>query len=356
MPTGHPSRSWVRHRPCIRYQFYGGQPTGLADRRRCPVNPVYGDSTVKRKRRTNAELATLDELIIEVVKQDYPVSLRGVYYRVVSAGGVDKTEHAYRAVGRRLLELRRSGDIPYNRITDGTRWVVRPRSYDDLEDALTDTAELYRRNFWRNQAVEVHVFTEKDAITGVVERVTEQWNVPLGVLRGYCSETFAYTMAQAIIASGKPVFVYQLGDHDPSGVGAWQDFQRKIAKFAPYADMTFQRLAVTPAQIALYQLPTRPTKKSDTAPAAGSADPSRSTPSPRQPSGISSPTQSSSTSTPSSWLRSRCSSSPSGASCSSLPAGSGRYDRLRANPREAPRTGQEGSTRDQLLNSSMPEL
>jgi hypothetical protein len=228
------------------------------------VNPVYGASTVKRKRRTNAELATLDELIIEVVEQDYPVSLRGVYYRVVSAGGVDKTEHAYRAVGRRLLELRRHGEIPYDRITDGTRSVVRPRSYDDLADALTDTAYLYRRNQWRNQAVEVHIFTEKDAITGVIERVTEQWNVPLGVLRGYCSETFAYDMAQAIIASGKPVFVYQLGDHDPSGVGAWQDFQRKIAKFAPDADMTFQRLAVTPAQIALYQLPTRPTKKSDT--------------------------------------------------------------------------------------------
>jgi hypothetical protein len=225
---------------------------------------IYGASTLKRKRRTNAELATLDELIIEVVEQDYPVSLRGVYYRVVSAGGVDKTEHACRAVGRRLLELRRHGDIPYDRITDGTRWVVRPRSYDDLADALTDTAYLYRRNQWRNQAVEVHIFTEKDAITGVIERVTEEWNVPLGVLRGYCSETFAYTMAQAIVAARKPVYVYQLGDHDPSGVGAWQDFQRKVTEFAPYAEVTFQRLAVTPAQIALYQLPTRPTNKTDT--------------------------------------------------------------------------------------------
>ena len=93
---------------------------------------VYGASTIKRKRRTNAELATLNELIIDVVEQDYPVSLRGVYYRVVSAGGDDKTEHAYRAVGRRLLELRRQGEIAYDRISDGTRWVVRPRSYDDL--------------------------------------------------------------------------------------------------------------------------------------------------------------------------------------------------------------------------------
>jgi hypothetical protein len=97
------------------------------------MTTVYGASTVNRKRRTKAELATLDELIISVVEQDYPVSLRGVYYRVVSAGGADKTEHAYPAVGRRLLALRRNGAVPYDRISDGTRWVTRPRFYDDLE-------------------------------------------------------------------------------------------------------------------------------------------------------------------------------------------------------------------------------
>jgi hypothetical protein len=175
-----------------------------------------------------------------------------------------QTEHAYRAVGRRLLELRRHGDIPYDRISDGTRWVVRPRSYDDLEDALTETAYLYRRNLWRSQDVEVHVFTEKDAITGVIEQMTREWNVPLGVLRGYCSETFAHSMAQSIEASGKPTYVYQLGDHDPSGVGAWQDFQRKVSGFIPDADVIFERLAVTPYQIATFELPTRPTKATDT--------------------------------------------------------------------------------------------
>jgi hypothetical protein len=162
------------------------------------MTTVYWPSSVSRRRRTKAELAKLDELIAEVVEQDYPVSLRGVYYRCVSAGGVDKTENAYRAVGRRLLELRRNGRIPYDRITDGTRWVVQPPSYNDIEDALTSTANLYGRNLWRSQPVEVHIFTEKDAITGVIERVTREWNVPLGVLRGYCSETFAHSMAQSI--------------------------------------------------------------------------------------------------------------------------------------------------------------
>ncbi len=224
----------------------------------------YGSSTVKRPRRTNAELAALDDVIVAAVEDEWPVSLRGVYYRVVSAGAIDKTENAYRVVGRRLLVLRRSGRIGYDRITDGTRWVIRPTTHSDLESALRDTASLYRRSLWRNQEVAVHVFTEKDAITGVVHQVTSKWDVPLGVLRGYSSESFAWEMAEAIKASGKPTIVYQLGDHDPSGVGAWQDFQRKVRAFAPAVSMEFSRLAVTPEQIQTLNLPTRPTKKSDT--------------------------------------------------------------------------------------------
>lgn len=225
----------------------------------------YGSSTVKsRRRRTNAELAELDDVIVEAVEADWPVSLRGVYYRVVSAGAIEKTENGYRTVGRRLLSLRREGRVGYDRITDGTRWVIKPTTHDDLESALLDTAALYRRALWREQAVAVHVFTEKDAITGVVDQVTRQWDVPLGVLRGYCSESFAWEMAEAIRVSRKPTFVYQLGDHDPSGVGAWEDFQRKVRGFAPEADLVFERIAVTPDQIEELRLPTRPTKKSDT--------------------------------------------------------------------------------------------
>jgi hypothetical protein len=119
-----------------------------------------------------------------------PGTTRTFSLLAVRPTGVEKTEHAYRAVGRRLLELRRSGLIPYDRISDGTRWVVRPPSYDDMEDALTDTANLYRRNHWRNAPVEVHVFTEKDAITGVIERVTdvEVDAIPAPILREIVSD------------------------------------------------------------------------------------------------------------------------------------------------------------------------
>lgn len=236
---------------------------------------AYGSRPVKRRRRTKVELDALDDAIVTAVELEKPVTLRGVYYRVVSAGAIDKTETAYRTVGRELVKLRRDGRVPYSAITDGTRWITKPDTHDDLETMLADARASYRRALWRDQRVNVHVFTEKDAISGVILPITAEWDVPLGVLRGYCSETFAHNVAEDIVRAGKPTYVYQLGDHDPSGLDAWRSFQEKVTGFLPdgrfprndvgdrWPMATFERLAVTEDQITEYDLPTRPTKTSD---------------------------------------------------------------------------------------------
>jgi hypothetical protein len=276
------------------------------------MSAVYGASTVKRQRRTRAELAAVDEAIIEAVETEHPVTLRGVFYRVVSAGEVEKTEDGYRLIGRELLKLRRAGAIRYDWITDGTRWINKPDSYDDLDQMLEDAAASYRRSLWHSQSAEVQIYSEKDAISGVVLPVTHRWDVPLGIVRGYSSESFAWSVAQSIIWAaerGKDTYVYQLGDHDPSGVDAWRAFRKSVCGFLledyralhdrlvaagrlnPDPDVPdgihdgdrgrssctfirqgheevavahFERLAVTEHQIYQLDLPTRPTKQSDT--------------------------------------------------------------------------------------------
>lgn len=228
-------------------------------------------STVKRARRTSAALDDLDMAIEMAVAADYPVTLRGVFYRVVSAGHVEKSEAGYRAIGRQLIKLRRSGRVPYSRITDGTRLIQKPDSWTAVDEMLNDAASSYRRALWHSQDVEVIVMSEKDAISGVIYPITAAWDVELGITRGYSSETFTHSIAETVIdnaTDAKTTWIYQLGDHDPSGVDAWRDFQAKVLRFVEpqYADdlVRFERLAVTPAQIEELSLPTRPTKRSDT--------------------------------------------------------------------------------------------
>ena len=229
----------------------------------------------RRKRPTHLQLADLDAAIATAVATETPVTVRGVFYRVVSAGAVEKTEKGYGAVQRRLLHLRRNGTVPYTSITDGTRLRLKPDSWTDMEQMLDDAASSYRRALWNDQADEVIIISEKDAISGVVYPVTAEFDVELCITRGYSSETFTHSIAQTVIRNewrGKKTYVYQLGDHDPSGVDGWRSFGERVREFVvgrhglPHyltADVEFERIAVTPSQIELWHLPTRPTKASD---------------------------------------------------------------------------------------------
>lgn len=227
------------------------------------LDESYGTSALKRSRRTRAELEDLDTAILAVCAADHPLSVRGVFYRVMSAGAVEKSEKSYAAVQRRVLHLRRVGELPYEWIADGTRWHVKDRSWSSVEQALDDAASSYRRALWHDQPVYVEVWSEKEAISSIVSPITSAWDVPLMIARGFASESFLWSTARTIRNVEKPTVVYQLGDHDPSGVAAWEHVQKRLREFAPGTSIEFRRLAVTPEQIDSLSLPTRPTKQTD---------------------------------------------------------------------------------------------
>jgi hypothetical protein len=56
----------------------------------------------------------------------------------------------------------------------------------------------------------------------------------------------------------------RFGDLDPSGVDAARDIEAKLRRYAPGAEIHFERPAITRAQVEEWNLPTRPTKQTDT--------------------------------------------------------------------------------------------
>ena len=61
-----------------------------------------------------------------------------------------------------------------------------------------------------------------------------------------------------------PAYIYHCGDFDPSGVNAGEKIETTLMEMAPDAEIYFKRIAVTPEQINFWELPTRPTKTTDT--------------------------------------------------------------------------------------------
>jgi hypothetical protein len=139
----------------------------------------------------------------------------------------------------------------------------KPATYSSLQEALKNAAQYYRRDLWDNQDVYVEIWTEKDAMAGFLKPLTFKWDVPLLVSRGFSSETYLYEAASYITEKGKPAYLYYFGDWDPSGVHIDRVIERKLREFAPQEEIHFERVAVTPEQIAELDLPTRPTKKTD---------------------------------------------------------------------------------------------
>lgn len=139
----------------------------------------------------------------------------------------------------------------------------KPRTFNGVEEALNDTARLYRKALWADADAYVEVWLEKDALAGVVMPITSMYDVPLMAARGYASLSFLYGAADYINDLDVPVYIYHLGDFDPSGVNAGEKIEETLSELAPDADITFERVAVTPEQIAHWNLPTRPTKTSD---------------------------------------------------------------------------------------------
>lgn len=224
---------------------------------------VYVASPIKRVRATRHEVRRRRNALLDIVAAMKPMTVRQVFYQATVLGIVEKSEAGYNKVQTDLVQMRGCGELPYAWLADNTRWQRKPTTFDSVEEALNDTARFYRKSLWANANAYVEVWLEKDALAGVVLPVTSEYDVPLMVARGYASLSFLHAAATYIGTLAVPTYIYHLGDFDPSGVNAAEKIDETLHKMAPAADITFERLAVSRAQIEDWNLPTRPTKTSD---------------------------------------------------------------------------------------------
>lgn len=227
-----------------------------------PRRRAYRTSPI-RCRSTQAEIIRRRHELFDIVASMRPMTVRQAFYQATVIGLVEKTEAGYAKVQTDLVKMRRTGALPYGWLADNTRWQRKPTTFSSIEQALHDTARFYRKSLWDEAQAYVEVWLEKDALAGVVNAVTDLYDVPLMVSRGYASLSFLHTAATYMNSLDVPSYVYHFGDFDPSGVNAAEKIEQTLVELAPRADIHFERVAVTELQIERLSLPSRPTKASD---------------------------------------------------------------------------------------------
>jgi hypothetical protein len=251
------------------YSFRG--TTKTADRRARPrrgfrsgtmtAAPIYqANSPIKRTRATKAEVEARREALLDIIEAGRPMTVRQVFYQATVRGLVEKAETGYAKIQTDLTIMRRARELPYDWLADNTRWQRKPRTFNSVEEALKATARLYRKALWADAGSYVEIWLEKDGLAGVVYPVTFMYDVPLMVARGYA----CHSAAEHINTLDVPTFIYHCGDFDSFRRERGREDRRNVHELAPDADITFERIAVTEQQIADWDLPTRPTKASDT--------------------------------------------------------------------------------------------
>jgi hypothetical protein len=228
---------------------------------------VYDASTIKRVRRTNSQMQALRDAVYEIVSTNKPCSCRQVYYLGIGLLWNKDTRgkrNVYNSVVRELGLMRENGRIPFDWITDSTRYMRIPTMYDSTQDALTRVAEFYRRDLWALQPRRVEVWAESDSISGVIDSVTRGLGVGLFSCRGQASKTFAYSSAMTYREIGKPVNVLYVGDWDPSGLAINHSLNERLERYVDGAvSIVFDRIAVTPDDVRGLDLVTHEVNRGD---------------------------------------------------------------------------------------------
>lgn len=222
------------------------------------------------KRFNRSSRAIIDHaniIIAEHQAEGYVLTLRQLYYQFVHRKLIENKLSEYKRIGSVINDGRLAGLIDWDAIEDRMRILRVIQNYSGPGDFITQQAEQFAEDLWCDQDNYCEVWIEKDALVGVIERPCVTYRVPFFACRGYASQSGLYEAGRRltnVLAEGKRVTIFHLGDHDPSGLDMSRDNDDRLNMFArSLSDVHLIRLALNQDQIQQYELPPDPTKITD---------------------------------------------------------------------------------------------
>jgi len=196
--------------------------------------------TTKRKGRgKSAESLQLIDASIRILTEIQPASVRAVCYRLFTEKLIPNMSKAStNKVGSLLVYAREHGLIPWEWIVDETRETERAATWSDPDSIIHTAVKQYRKDYWAMQPRRVEVWSEKGTVRGTLAPVLSKYGVTFRVMHGYGSATSIYGAAQDSVESDKPLTVFYIGDHDPSGLQMSEiDLPDRLARYGGRAEI-----------------------------------------------------------------------------------------------------------------------
>ncbi len=208
-------------------------------------------------------------IIADYRTQGYELTLRQLYYQLVSRNIIENSERSYTSLGNLINDARLAGLVDWNTIVDRTRFIRNNSHWQDPNKLLRSASKQFDIDKWVGQEHYVEVWVEKDALVDIVGQACEKYDVPFFSCRGYVSQSEMWQASQRIsdkLQEHEQATIIHLGDHDPSGIDMSRDIQERVkmflGEFQQY-DFSVKRIALEMEQIEEYNPPPNPAKTTD---------------------------------------------------------------------------------------------
>ena len=232
--------------------------------------PKYNQKITKKQ-------MLIDESIKIISRYTTKLTLRQIYYRLVTKLIISNTKSEYKYLSRALVDGRLSGAIDWEDMEDKTRdfsmgdralWDAK-EWFDFSLDRFKDAGDDYRFPHWYKQPEYVEVWCEKEALENLFLSQTRKYRVVCGISRGYPSIAWlrdASIRIKDALAHPEHIFekatIFYFGDFDPTGKDIERNIKDRLQKTF-LTDVNVECVAITPAQIKKYKIPSIMTKTSD---------------------------------------------------------------------------------------------
>ncbi|MFI1765330.1 hypothetical protein ACH41H_25170 [Streptomyces sp. NPDC020800] len=222
-------------------------------------------------------MLTAVDAVLDRYREHLPVSLRQLFYVLLSDGVLEKTERDYKRMCEYVGMARRAGRIPWDVIRDDTQIAVdAPPCFSGPEDfwrAIESAADEYRVDRQAGQPVRLELWCETAGMVPQLVRIGEEFGIACFSGGGFDGLAGKYDAAVRAVEGGRRTRVLHIGDYDQSGEHMFSSLAEDVMAFAGAsgAEVEFERVAVTDEQVAAYNLPAAPPKATDRRSFSGTA-------------------------------------------------------------------------------------
>lgn len=198
--------------------------------------------------------------ILKELKDYKPLTLRQVYYQMVSKEFIENKVSEYTMLSNLLKWGRINGHIPWEDIED------RVRAYHDLtgwsdsgsfiQASLKHFLSDYQRDLIQTQDQYFEIWIEKDALSSIFVKIAKPYTVPVVACRGFSSVSFLNDFRERLnYQNNKKAVMLYFGDFDPSGMEMLEAMKTTLKEELGINEIEFKRIALLKEDILKYKLP-----------------------------------------------------------------------------------------------------